>query len=302
MFDLVTFVKDRNIHHMFDGHHHCKQGWMQIHCPKPQCAGGTGGYHLGFNLERGNLNCWRCGKITLRELLEYHAPDESLRELFHKYETRGEVKPTQIQSRVRNRVSKISLPEDVGPLLRPHIEYLQKRRFLPSMLYDQWGVRGIGPLGGAAAWSLFIPIYDHNANLVTYQTRSIKKDDGSKYVLCSTEKSIKSPHELLYAEHHIKGDAVVIMEGVIDVWRFGSGAVATFGVSWSELQALRLSHFHRRYVLFDSDRAATHQAYKLAKWLSGFPGITEIITIEESDPGSMSDKSVRKLRKELEIE
>ena len=77
----------------------------------------------------------------------------------------------------------------------------------------------------------------------------------------------------------------------------GPGFVATMSMDWREEQADKLRRFKRRFIIYDPEETATKKAMALAEWLSMFPGETEVISDLPSDPGSLTDKYVRKLRK-----
>ena len=65
-------LEQYNIPFRSEGHHHCRNGWLQLDCC--YCGSGTEGYHLGYNLSGKYLNCWRCG---------YHNVIKAVMELTH---------------------------------------------------------------------------------------------------------------------------------------------------------------------------------------------------------------------------
>jgi hypothetical protein len=107
------------------------------------------------------------------------------------------------------------------------------------------------------------------------------------------------PRSLLYGINAVPGNAVVVVEGVTDVWRLGYGAVATLGMDWKVEQADQLRAFERRYILFDPGEKAQGRAEELAEWLSFFPGITEVVDGLRTDPGDFSDTKANRIMQTL---
>ena len=98
----------------------------------------------------------------------------------------------------------------------------------------------------------------------------------------------------------MKGDSVVVVEGITDAWRLGPGAVATFGIQFTLMQVILLRQFESKYIMFDSaDPQAIKQAEKLADYLSGFPGHVEIIETHCGDPAELTQKEADALMGEL---
>ena len=148
MFDFIRCAREHHIPILEEGHHHCHQGWVQTHCPR--CSGGVGGWHLGFGLSSGAFNCWRCGRLELREVLSFFLPSHSIGKLINTFSTAGVQAPMPPKSQTRKRI--LTLPPDTKFLERPHREYLLSRNFDPDVLVATWFIAGIGPLGGRWAW------------------------------------------------------------------------------------------------------------------------------------------------------
>src|SRR5690606_40342887 len=96
----------------------------------------------------------------------------------------------------------------------------------------------------------------------------------------------------------ISRHTIVIVEGPIDAWTIGPGAVATFGLSFSAEQKAAMSEFPRRVVCFDSEHLAQKQAKRLCEDLCLLPGVTENVVLESGkDPRSCDPDEVLELRK-----
>lgn len=242
--------------------------------------------------------------MGLREVLQAALPHHSIAELLSKYDTAYVKSPEAPKGQVRKRT--LSMPPDThalcAPQCGPHRKYLRSRNFDPDALAEEWDLLGIGTFGGKWAWRIFIPLIDPEGYAIGYQGRAISETVSPKYLTLESENSIASPKSILYGEHQVQGDAVIVVEGATDVWRLGPGAVATLGVDWSPEQANKLRSYDRRFILFDKDRVAQKRARELANWLASAPGRTEVITGLATDPANMAAGEVAELRDDLDME
>jgi DNA primase len=104
--------------------------------------------------------------------------------------------------------------------------------------------------------------------------------------------------ELIYNVDNAKDGTAVVVEGPIDAWRIGDGAVATFGVIYTQKQIKLLrERFKRVFIMYDSD--AQPQAWKLADALSTFNMEVNVVTLKIGDPGSMTATEAREIRREI---
>ena len=51
-----------------DNHHHARRGWLQFDCPF--CSKNSRRYRMGYSISRGSVNCWVCGKHSLKQTLD----------------------------------------------------------------------------------------------------------------------------------------------------------------------------------------------------------------------------------------
>lgn len=188
----------------------------------------------------------------------------------------------------------------MGPLMEAHRRYLKKRGF-PKDITETWELQGTRGLSGASwNWRVIFPVYD-NGKVASYGGRAISEKHKPKFRMTEDEKCRVDPRTLVYGDHRVQGNSVVIVEGVTDVWNMGPGAIAPMGIGWRMEQIEKLRSYERRFVMFDPERTAQQRARKLAEVLSVFPGSTEIITGLETDPGGLSLREVKRIRKELEV-
>ena len=294
MLNLEAFCFDHRIEYLTGGHHHAHQGWAQIHCPF--CSSGIEGYHLGFSLERGSFNCWRCGKHsvwdTLGRLLNTN-DKQLIGQVFSKYDkAQARVRDTKKKQRKRS----AKKPAGMDALTSHHKRYLRGRGFSPKLLTEKWGVQGTEHLGGQWRWRLIYPIQNQEGDIVGYQGRTIRRKCKPKYKMSDDADMTEDATTLLYGHHKATGDTILVTEGVTDVWNFGYGTVATMGIDWTLEQANKIRQYKNRFIMFDPEEQAQKRAEELAKWLSYFPGNTEIIEDLPCDPGDLDEDEVNEIK------
>ena len=130
---------------------------------------------------------------------------------------------------------------------------------------------------------------------MSWTTRAIG-ESSYKYISAKSEQEAMNHKSLLYGED-LALNSIVVVEGPLDAWRLGPGAVATLGVNVTAAQILRISQYPFRSICFDSEPSAQRRARKLANQLSIFPGKTSIIQLDAPDPGEACPKEVKRLRK-----
>ena len=174
-----------------------------------------------------------------------------------------------------------------------HRNYLASREFDPTYIFNKYGLYCTGMIG---TWKfrLIIPVYYKN-KLVTYTSRDVTEKAISKYIHLENDKSLIPIKQTLYnAEKAI--DIAIVVEGAMDVWKLGNGAVGLYGKKASTEQIKQLINFKKVFIMLDSD--AEEQAEKLAYDIGGFTD-TELIELIEGDPGDLSMEEVNYLRKQI---
>lgn len=188
----------------------------------------------------------------------------------------------------------ISYPAGLQPLSGPYRRYLAGRGFDPDAIVDLWGVQATGPVG-RLAWRLWIPIH-LNGRVVSWTTRMIGSGEGQRYISAAPEQEEVNHKELLYGEDHA-GHAVVVVEGPVDVWAIGPGAVAILGLMTTPQQIERIGRYPVRAICTDAEPAALRRAERLADVLQHYPGSTDVIELETgSDPADADPDEMREIR------
>ena len=292
--DFERFCRDHSIATGPPGHKHHREGWIQVRCPF--CTGNPG-WHLGFEIGRDRFSCWRCGSHRPFEVIAalLNIPLGKAGQLWEKYKGR----PSRRQPRApKIRDVKVRFPPGTGPMNSHHRRYLLKRNFDPDYLAELWGLLGTGPLGDYK-FRILAPIH-HEGQLVSYQCRAIKDPHPLPYKACPKEKEARDHKACLYGMDLVPGDRIVIVEGITDAWRLGPGAVATFGIKYTPAQVALMKRFSHRFILFDpEDPEAKSKSKELARSLSGYFGETEIIEIDDPDPGAMNPEDAADLMRDL---
>ena len=266
-------------------HRHATHGRVSLDCPS--CSPNSGKFKAGYHLEKRYLNCWSCGFLPLFQTLSTITgePYGKIKELLG-----GLERDRTEQSRTRG---KLTLPDGVGPMQKPHRDYLRKRGFDPEAIERLWGVQGIG-LAKKLAWRLFVPLH-LDREIVSWTTRSISPDNPVRYWTAKPEQETVSSKTLLYGSDYAN-QTIIVCEGPADTWRIGPGAVSTLGVSVSRVQIAKMARYPTRVICFDSD--AQERAKRLCDQLSAFPGKTVNVCLETGkDAGECDSKEIQELRR-----
>jgi len=272
------------------GHHHAREGWIQIDCP--YCGRDSHKWHMGYSIAGNYVNCWRCGSHrlidTLMEItgLSYNQAKKLLRSLDHEH-IEEKQKP----------LGRLVMPTGIQKLHQAHKCYLRDRGFDWKEIEYIWKIWGI-TVSSRLPWRIWIPIHYHG-EIVSWTTRSISKNPKITRYISAGENEEAMPHkELLYGEDFARY-AVIVVEGVFDAWRIGQGAVATFGSGYSNGQLERIAKYPTRAICFDNEHEAQRRARKLVNDLSVFSGDTYNVSLDAKDASDENEKNIERLRKEI---
>lgn len=265
------------------GHKHSRVGWIQLEiCPF--CN--SHNYHLGYNLSTGYFHCWRCRGHHPMSVLVRLGLNHQEAQAFWKGQRNFELPAEKPRTGLKE--------PKYGKLLGAHREYLRSRGFEPKEISDLWQVGGLG-IAGHLSWRLYIPIL-LNDERVSWTTRAVGDGIQQRYLSASAGEESVNHKSLLYGADYCLHSAIVV-EGPVDAWRIGPGAVAVLGTAYSTSQVNKLLKYPLRVICFDSEPGAQRVAKELAAQLSGFPGKTLNVELDANDPGTASKKEVRLLRK-----
>jgi DNA primase len=291
MFDAERFLTDYGIDHRRH-HKHVTRGWVGIACPF--CTGNPG-YHGGFNVEDGYYNCWRCGGHWLIKVVATLTRTDlaQARRIAARYLT-GDT--AQRHSGPRPQAEVCELPEGCGEMGRRHRDYLRRRGFDPEVMEVFWRAMGTGPVG-AYKNRIIAPVYFNN-QLVSYLGRDITDRQPEKYKTCGPGDSVMTKNDgLLYGMDRAREKQCVFVEGFLDVWKLGPGAISTFGIEWSQLQLYEIPRrFDRAFTLFDAEDEAQKQAEQIARQVEILGVEVESLVLKNhNDPGELTSTEAREV-------
>ena len=279
-------------------------GWVQTQCPF--C--GDRSNHLGYHLERDYFRCWRCGGHRVIETLEklLQVPENFVREIIREFG--GTSKGYIPQQTVKIRTAKpLKYPDTTTNLTKMHKRYLKKRGYDWQEIQRLWGILGTGPIATLDerdySYRIIIPIY-WEGELVSFQARDVTGTHKLRYKACPKDREKISHQTIVYGHPDTLktvSDILVVVEGVTDVWRLGTQAVATFGITCKRDQAYHLSKLAKELIIvFDPERHAQKEAKKLMNQILIHGGKCRIEKIlGDKDPGDMGTEDAKKLMWQL---
>lgn len=259
------------------------RNWLSMNCPNCQDDEG----HLGWNVEKNYFHCFRCGFFKTVELIATLTGEETsvcwTRILKFKTDF-----PVYIPHKKEERCAeKCVLPPGTGPMTAQHKNYLRKRGFNPEELERTWGVQGTCNLG---EWKfrIIFPIY-FKGELIGYQGRDWTGKAKLKYKTAQN-KDCKIPiKHVLYGYDKAILNRVILVEGVMDVWRLGPGAVGAFGTELTAAQMCLLSQYDQVGIMFDGGEPHTlEKANKIARELSMMGTPAGVLELESGDPSDLT--------------
>ena len=294
-FDIISYLEDRGIEYRTSGKNVSK-GWVEVNCL--WCDDPS--FHLGIS-PQGWMNCWRCGpkgsvvnlikavdrcgeRGAYRILLQYQKPNVDFtlpQKSVHTFDGDG----------ILPKEAKLPLP----PL---HREYLRKRGFDPDYIVRKYGIRACS-VTGRYKLRIVIPVVV-GGEVVNFTARDVTGKAHARYKSCPSDRAKVPLKCCVYNIDTVRcGGGVVVVEGPLDVWRIGDGAVATFGTNFTKEQVKVIAEREPEVVavVFDAEEKALRKAEELATALSPFVKRVEVVELKEGDPCALTEKEVKKLRR-----
>lgn len=279
-------------------HRHVRPGWIGMDCP--WCGPGSEKFHLGLNLEGRygrTATCFRCGPHRIGDSLAL-ASGRPLREVLGLLgNTPGKAPSSALEG--RRRAGRVKIPPGLKSALEgPFRGYLAGRGFDPEGVVSLWGVKALSGDAGRLAWRLWIPVRVAG-EVVSWTTRAIGKR-VPKYLSAGPDEEKLGHKTLLYGADLAPGPAVIVVEGPLDAWAVGPGAVATFGLSVTREQVAAIGKHPLRVICFDAEPEAQVRARLLARELESLPGSTRVVELETGkDPAEADRAELDELRRLL---
>lgn len=269
------------------------EGCLTVRCPCCPEDDPDPSRHGNFDPETGKYSCWRCKgshpSVVLAKAgrISVSAASELIRK-----NTVGGSAISEKEEVVF--ADKITLPGSTVPS-DLHRKYLEGRGFNADDLVFYYGLRFTGMMekweGVDWGYRVIIPIFDFKGNLVSFQGRAIFKKQEPRYLFPPKEKQVCESKTLLYgAELCRLNRSIIVVEGVMDAWKLGPGAVCTFGSSVTKEQILEMARWRKVFIAFDNEPTAQEHAREVAKDLSAL-GVEAYLV--NTDFGLTEDGEVR---------
>lgn len=303
--NIQQLYDDYSVHYLTEGHYHCRNGWIQVHCPL--CTGEQN-YHLGYNLKGDFYTCWRCGWHNTTKVISalLQINEHEARKVIKQY---GSLTPKRniIEPVITIRAKAYKFPSGTLPMQKQHKKYLENRGFDPDKLESEWGLLGTGPISILKDDDyklnyknrIILPFIWNNKQ-VSFDSRDITEKHFAKYMACPKDRELIPHKEILYGKQSKWIDKTMVVEGPTDVWRFGENSVATSGIKFTPEQVKQIAKFFRRAAIcFDGgEQQSIKQANKLIAELK-FRGVDAFRVDIKGDPGSMKQEDANYLVKTL---
>jgi hypothetical protein len=292
MVDFEAICRQLDIPYWTSGKNNV-EGCLTIHCPCCPPDDPDPSRHGNLDPTNGSYSCWRCKGshpavvIARAGRISVNAAEDLVR----KYTT-GTV---NVRREKVSYADTIKLPGSGTPQ-QVHRDYLEgKRGFDLSELEFYHGIRYTGMMERweGVDWGLrvIIPVHDRHNNLISFQGRDCTGKSSYRYLFPPKEKQVKDSKTVLYGAELCGGmDKILVVEGVMDAWKAGRGAVCTFGTGVHPLQILEMSHWKNVYIAFDNEPAAMEHARQVAKELSALGSKAFLVN---TDFGLNPDGSVK---------
>jgi len=318
LFNVKGYLEDKGIAYATQGEN-ISSGWIGINCPN--C--GDTMHHFGINLTNKLYSCWRCGvrgnPFTLVRMIEKEIDSRIIQGILKQYMT-GEV---FIRPETET-VPTLLLPEWFISLetwyeeakkyteetweLQPEMmspasatAYLQARGYDPEETIKKYRLMWSGILG---KWNfrLIIPVF-MNGVMVNFAGRAVCGQEPP-YKNCPNARAPININDTLYGYDEIGEDeTIVLCEGPLDKWRLGKGAMATFGLVLTAMQANLLYKKKPKKLVFLYDADVKEDSEKMKVMDRSVGKIwfcpVETFIMDNSDPGDLSVGEANKLMEEL---
>jgi DNA primase len=234
--------------------------------------------------------------MTLTKLL--NVPANTLSQILEPFQSKNKIL-SRLNEKEKLNKDKIELPG--FPLSKTEKDYLLSRHFNPTELINKYNIQGGGYYGD---WKnrIIIPIY-LGGKLISWTSRTIIKDREPRYKFLSNEESVINPKLCFHNIDNCSNNYVVLLEGPMDVFRFGNDSICGFGIDLTRTQLMYLSdRFKKIYIIFDNQRLAQKKAREYGMLLQGHGLDAFIVDISDyavKDIGEMSPYKVKQLKREL---
>jgi hypothetical protein len=241
-FNAVQFCTDYSIPYALTGKN-VSNGWVGIH----DIYKTDHSFHMGINPVKAYVYSWKSGWHPLNKVVSdlLGITVEQANSIIAQYSSESYYE--QILQK-----KKFTISEE--PLKKSHTRYLRKRGFNATYIKDKYDLRSSGS-------KIVIPVY-YNNKIVSYQE---SETTHKFYKSCAKDKAIINYKDILYNTDNSTEDYVVVVEGILDVWRMDDNCVCTFGTSYTKNQLVVLTKRYKHVIiLYDNEVEAQRKANNMA--------------------------------------
>ena len=301
--DIIELFEDYDIEYWTEGKN-VSSGWVNIQCIFCQ----DDSNHLGIRKKDLKISCWRCGNHDMINFITGITElSRSEAFLISKRLSLGatDTYPPAESSASSLLSAQVRLPQESRKYFpEKHLEYLKNRGFQdPEKIIRKYKLQAVHTIG-KYKFRIIIPII-LNRKILSFTSRDITEFQEPKYKHASANESAMDIKKLVYNIDTLTiGSDAILVEGPVDVWKLGKGAISFLGVNNTEEQVIVLKNKKIRnlFILFDNDRAGKREAKRIAKILSPLVKETEIVTFKNiNDPGELRTEEVAILRNQLGV-
>jgi hypothetical protein len=183
-----------------------------------------------------------------------------------------------------------------------HFRYLQDRGYNYHDLMNKYQISFTGPVSWVQGpygkmnyyWRIIIPIFLDGV-MVNFTSRDITEWSSSKYKMGPNNIAIRPGGDCVYNLDNA-GDTIMLVEGPMDVWRIGDGAVAMMGTKFSEAQLSLIANKRPRQVFIVYDAGAEKIAKDLGQRMARLVPQTDYVWLNNTDPDAANAADVADLR------
>lgn len=297
-FDFKSYFQSRDIQFRESGKNIGK-GWIAL----PECTFcGKGNFHFAVNQKTGKVNCWVCGPHSVTDFIKSieNCTYKKAKQIIQQFQLDAQEIIEIQDKKIIERPQTYSLPKSFTPIL-PQIakDYLKKRRYDYLHLQKKYGVLW-GSEFGRAKFRIIAPVFE-DGKIVNWVGRIVLDNTSDmKYMFERDSDALVPRRELLYGLDDCKTDKAILVEGVMNCWRLGDGAVAMLSQSFSKAQVLKLKQrgLKRFWLCFDNEEGAQKRARELEGFLSWADEVNYIGLPEYAgDPDELNDEDVNYIRR-----
>lgn len=297
LFNLTAYLDNKGIDWSPPGKN-VSRGWVGVSCPF--CPSPDPSYHLGIREIDNYMNCWRCdrrGPVTILVQEIENCSWQQAETIIEKWQDYSAAQYRREMPKIAKGAEGFVLPFEAEKAIpQKYSDYIKSRNFDPAHVIRKYDLYACGPAGDFKH-RIIIPI-KMNRKVVAFTGRDVTNKSDLPYKDCPVEQSLVPVKHCLYPIDNLRDyDTAILVEGALDTWRLGDGAVCMFTSSIRPEQLSLLRGLNRVFIMLDED--ATGKAERVAHKVSNIIPSVEILELTEGDPCDLSNDEVAELRRDL---